>query len=262
MTSLSNVHHIWWCPTGPLSFLPIHAAGVYPVGPKLSDFVVSSYTPTLSALLNVSHTPVKKVPQLLTVALPKVSYPPLPGAGREVEHIAKNADKFHVVSLLDSQATSEEVAKAMQSSTWVHFACHGIQDNTNPTESCLSLAKSSKLTLMDIIKLSLKHAELAFLSACETATGDGELQDEAVHLAAGMLLVGYHGVIATMWTIDDEFTIGVAVETYRLLFKEYGADSTRAAEALHFAVKKVSKEWEAKGKSSLFYSVPFIHMGV
>ena len=262
MTSHSNVHHIWWCTTGPLSFLPIHAAGIYPVGPKLSDFVVSSYIPTLSALLNISPTQVKKEPQLLTVALPNVSYPPLPGTGREVEHIAKNADKFHAVSLLDSQATSEEVAKAMQSSTWVHFACHGIQDNDNPTESCLCLAKNSKLTLMDVIRLSLKDAELAFLSACETATGDGNLQDEAVHLAAGMLLAGYHGVIATMWTIDDNFTIGVADETYRLLFKEYGADSTRAAEALHFAVKKVSKEWEAKGKSSLFYSVPFVHMGV
>jgi hypothetical protein len=44
---------IWWCPTGPLSFLPIHASGPYTKigGASLLHTVVSSYTNTLSALL-------------------------------------------------------------------------------------------------------------------------------------------------------------------------------------------------------------------
>lgn len=37
------------------------------------------------------------------------------------------------------------------------------------------------------------------LSACETATGDSEQPDQAVHLAAAMLFVGFRSVIATMW---------------------------------------------------------------
>jgi hypothetical protein len=42
-----------WCPTGPFTFLPIHAAGLYSTGEPecVSDYVVSSYTPTISALL-------------------------------------------------------------------------------------------------------------------------------------------------------------------------------------------------------------------
>ena len=152
----------------------------------------------------------------------------------------------------------------MKTSHWVHFACHGVQDNENPTQSCLSLAGigHSKLTLSEIIKLDLKNAELAFLSACQTATGTQQLEEEAVHLAAGMLLAGYRGVIATMWTIDDDVAVEVADETYRRLFEEYKGDSTRAAEALHFAVKKARENLEAKGRSSLFTWIPFIHMGV
>jgi hypothetical protein len=44
---------VWWCPTGPFSFIPIHAAGPYTKsgGPDLTKHVLSSYTPTLQALL-------------------------------------------------------------------------------------------------------------------------------------------------------------------------------------------------------------------
>jgi hypothetical protein len=37
----------------------------------------------------------------------------------------------------------------------------------------------------------------------QTATGSQALQDESVHLAAGMLLAGYRGVIGTTWSIMD-----------------------------------------------------------
>ena len=127
----------------------------------------------------------------------------------------------------------------------------------------MELSGHTKLTLSDIIKLQLDNAELAFLSACETATGDKKLEEEAVHLAAGMLLAGFHGVIATMWTIEDAIAVEIADETYRLLFKEYNADSTHAAEALHFAVRKVCEDRQAKGsKIPLLCWVPFIHMGI
>ena len=45
---------IWWCCHGEFSFLPIHAAGIYHGDSQvcLSDFFISSYTPTVSALLD------------------------------------------------------------------------------------------------------------------------------------------------------------------------------------------------------------------
>lgn len=51
---------------------------------------------------------------------------------------------------------------------------------------------------------SADNAELAFLSACQTAVGDEKIPEESIRLAAGMLAVGYKGVIATMWSIRDD----------------------------------------------------------
>ncbi|CAG8697403.1 9223_t:CDS:1, partial [Acaulospora colombiana] len=67
---------IWWCATGPLAFLPIHAAGIYDPGSvdsQISDYVISSYTPTLSALLESTHRIMDS-----SFKLSSVIYPNLP----------------------------------------------------------------------------------------------------------------------------------------------------------------------------------------
>ncbi|KAF8182755.1 CHAT domain-containing protein [Mycena galopus ATCC 62051] len=156
-------------------------------------------------------------------------------------------------------ATIENVQKGMKESRWVHFACHGVQ-STSPTESSLLLAGSSRLTLSNIMKLSLPNADLAFLSACQTATGSQELQDESVHLAAGMLLAGYRGVIGMMWSITDNDAPQVASDVYAHLLEKSPPDLTSAAEALHLAIQKL-REQPGRKKSFLHW-VPFIHFGI
>lgn len=48
---------IWWCPTGALGLLPLHAAGPHTDGKKnMSDIFVSSYAPTLSSLISARST--------------------------------------------------------------------------------------------------------------------------------------------------------------------------------------------------------------
>ena len=263
-SSDTNVPHIWWCPTGPLAFLPIHAAGLYlqPDGLKLSDYAISSYTPSLTALLDKPYLKPQSNPTLLTVALPTESH--LQGTEKEVVCIANHAAKtMQVKKLYEKEATAQNVAKALQEANWVHFACHGVQHPSEPTKSCLCLSGHTELKLSEVIGLQLKDAQLAYLSACQTATGDEKLEDEAVHLAAGMLQAGFRAVIATMWTIDDEFSVEVADETYCLLCGEYGNDSTRAAEALSFAITKVVENRKAEGRKVSFFDwVPFIHIGL
>jgi CHAT domain-containing protein len=156
-------------------------------------------------------------------------------------------------------ATIDEVQKGMRKSRWVHFACHGVQ-SASPTESALLLARSSRLTISNIIELSLPNADLAFLSACQTATGSKWLQDESVHLAAGMLLAGYRGVIGTMWSIMDNDAPQVAGNVYAHLLETSPPDLTRAAEALHLAVQKLREQ--SGEKKSFLHWVPFIHFGV
>lgn len=138
---------------------------------------------------------------------------------------------------------------------WIHLACHGTQDIEHPTKSAFILA-DGHLELAEIIKHPLPNAQFAFLSACQTATGDAKLAEEAVHLAAGMLLAGYRSVIATMWTIQDQHGPVVADAVYAEMLNDRKADHTRAAHALHRAVHHL------RLKATFLEWMPFVHMGV
>jgi CHAT domain-containing protein len=153
---------------------------------KLLDYAISSYTPTLTALIQASRpcSAVQKEPQLLLVAQPSAfGQVVLPGTKEELDRIQKHTRNLPVLRLVEHTATVENVIKGLKECSWVHFACHGIQEVAHPTESSLLLAGNSRLTLTDIIKLSLIQADFAFLSACQTATGTEELSEEAIHLA-------------------------------------------------------------------------------
>jgi CHAT domain-containing protein len=100
---------------------------------------------------------------------------------------------------------------------------------------------------------------LAYLSACQTATGALDLSEEAVHLTAGMLLAGYHGVVGTMWLIIDSDAPKVADVVYAELFKDPHQDPSLTAFAWQEAVKKLCNELTEK-KSFLSW-VPYIHVG-
>jgi CHAT domain-containing protein len=181
----------------------------------------------------------------------------LPGTREELDRIQKHTRNLSVLRLVEDAATVECVIKGLKECNWVHLACHGIQDISHPTKSALLLAGNSRLTLTDIVKLSLTQADFAFLSACQTAAGTEKLSEEAIHLAAGMLLAGYRGVIATTWSIMDSIAPQIADATYAHLLREPHPDPTQAAHALHFAIQKVCENT----KNSFFSWVPFIHIG-
>jgi CHAT domain-containing protein len=148
--------------------------------------------------------------------------------------------------------------KEMKECNWLHLACHGIQRPDEPTKSALIL-EDGHLMLEEIVKLDLPHAEFAFLSACQTTAGDEKLSEEAVHLAGGMLLAGYRGVVATMWSIQDELAPDVTNEFYGHIMSEEGRpDNRKAAEALHLSVQKLRK----RSGIQLIDWIPFVHLGV
>ncbi|PVF96602.1 hypothetical protein CPB86DRAFT_816235 [Serendipita vermifera] len=253
---------IWWCATGPLAFLPIHAAGIYDdqsVGSHVSDYVISSYTPTLSSLLQSAVPAMDSQFKLLSVIQPSApGVPSIPNTKEELERIKHHiGDREHII-LDGKEGTKERVMKAVKESNWVHLACHGSQRQDEPTKSGLIL-EDGHLTLEEIIKLNLPNAEFAFLSACQTMTGEESLSEEAVHIAGGMLLAGYRGVVATMWSIQDNLAPEVADEFYRHIMADKGRpDSTKAAEALHYSIQRLRK----KGGIPLTSWIPFVHLGL
>ena len=258
--------HVTWCLTGPLTFLPVHAAGLYDAvdAPKTLDYVVSSYTPSLSSLLAAKRHPPKtnQTARLLTVSQPATSgLNPLPGTVHEVDVIQSLQSpmgRLHITRLDDREATVAAVLQHMKQCNWIHLACHGIQDAASPTESAFHLI-DNRLMLKEIMKQSFTHTELAVLSACQTAKGDSGLPEEAIHLAAGMLMAGYGSVVGTMWSIRDDDAPIIAGKFYKYLIDEAGGDSSRAAYALHDAVAYLRN---IRGESNFASWVPFIHLGI
>ncbi|KAI9451099.1 CHAT domain-containing protein [Boletus coccyginus] len=259
---------IFWCPTGPFMFLPIHGAGFYDPqgvqpGLNVSDFVVSSYVPTLGVLALSTHssTPPSGDLRLLTVCQPPTDgLSHLPGVAAELTHIREvigDSPSAHITLLESSDGTVEEVLGLMKEADWVHFACHGVQDAANPTHSGLCLADQRRLKLGDIIALSRPRGGLAFLSACQTAMGDERLSDEAIHIVAGMLFAGYGAVIGTMWSISDDIAPNVARDVYGQLFgndtrPDYREAAPSAARCYWAGSTKATRRSASGSRSSMW----------
>nr|WP_052478395.1 CHAT domain-containing protein [Kibdelosporangium sp. MJ126-NF4]CEL18074.1 hypothetical protein [Kibdelosporangium sp. MJ126-NF4]CTQ90697.1 hypothetical protein [Kibdelosporangium sp. MJ126-NF4] len=257
---------IWWCPTGPLAMLPLHAAGHHPrrrtdaAADTVPDRVISSYTPTLTALLRARNAPaLTGRPALLAVGMPAT-----PGAS-DLPAVPEELDRVHarypITTRLENRAdgqspdtlpTTARVLAELPRHAWAHFSCHGSQHFSDPTASAFWLA-DGPLRITDLIHHNPGRQELAFLSACHTATGSPKMVDEAVHLAAAMQLLGYRNVIATLWSIYDHLTPDVADAVYAALT----TSTSDAAHALHHAVSALRAQWPT---DPLAWA-PYLHTG-
>jgi hypothetical protein len=201
----SDRPRLWWCPAGPFAELPLHAAGIYKGAGQdcLTNYAVSSYTPTLSALLEAqtatSGSDRRNSANALVVSVPEApGLSSLPNARVESSLIQETIPSAQITALSNEQANIARVLEALPGASVLHLACHGHQSQDDPLTSGFSL-RDGRLTLKRLTQLHLPRAELAYLSACETASTDEYQPDEAINLAATMLYVGFKSVIATMW---------------------------------------------------------------
>ncbi|KAG2125684.1 CHAT domain-containing protein [Suillus clintonianus] len=125
-----------------------------------------------------------------------------------------------------------------------------------PFESSFAM-RDGPLMIKDIIRSHWQNPQFAFLSACHTTVGDKKSPDESIHLAAAMQFSGFRSVIGSMWSVDDDVARQVVSAFYGNLVDGSGRlDCTRAAVALHKAVKSLRK------KIPLEQQIVFVHIGV
>jgi tetratricopeptide (TPR) repeat protein len=228
---------LWWSPTGPLSRLPLQASG-HDTGPSVLDRVVSSYTPTLHFLAQVRRRPVPfpSLGRRLVVAIEETDgHPSLQATRREASRLLTRPG---AVPLVGPMANRRNVLRALPTCDSAHFACHAYSDPAHPSTSHLVLYDHS-LSMVDIEKLGLPHAQLAYLSACSTANGGTRLLDEALHLGSAFTLAGFRHVVATLWQVDDETAADIAHTFYRNLEpadRPWSDDVV--ATALHQAIRR------------------------
>ncbi|GAA0388274.1 CHAT domain-containing protein [Acrocarpospora corrugata] len=251
---------LWWCPTGALTFLPLHAAGLR-APDSVPDRVVSSYTPSLAALVRAGNRPpappvrrcVVGVSEYRADAYPEGRPSRLPGVAAEVAQVSALPGGATV--LRDGEATREAVLRLLARHEWSHFACHGRQDLRDPAKGALCLY-DGPLPVLEIAEQRLPHAELAYLSACSTAIGGGGVPDEAVHPAAALQVAGYRHVIATLWPIADHTARAVAGDFYTRLGGS-APGSAEVAHALHGAVNAL----RAAHPDMPEIWAPYLHIG-
>lgn len=249
---------LWWCPTGLLTLLPLHAAGDHsaegPDRPTVLDRVVSSYTPTLRALVE-ARKPLPDdgpPPKMLVVTVPDApGVPPLGLVGPMAERIeARFGDDC--TPLTGPEATADRVRAELLQHRWVHLACHGDQNLDDPSRGGLWLFDR----LLTVAEVGAGHyqAEFAFLLGCKTATGGVALADEAITLAAALHYTGFRHVIGTLWTVYE----GAGKQVAEAVYGDDPAvtfDPSRSAWLLHQALRDMRKSERLSTWS------PFTHIG-
>jgi CHAT domain-containing protein len=253
---------IWWCPTAEFSHLPLHAAGPYARRSyNFSDLYISSYTPTLAALIRARQRIAQDAstsPHFVAIGQGN------PDKGKVLRRVAAEVDEvarrvksiLPFTLLMESDATVQRALDALNRHQWVHLACHGMPNRKKPFESSFTM-RDGPLTITDIIRPRLHTPQFAFLSACHTTVGHESSPDESIHLAAAMQFSGFRSVIGSMWSVDDKVIGQIVSAFYDNMVDGSGKlDCRCAAVALHKAVKKL------RNKIPLEQQIVLVHIGV
>ncbi|MCO5999815.1 CHAT domain-containing tetratricopeptide repeat protein [Actinoallomurus rhizosphaericola] len=272
---------VWWAPGGLLGLLPLHAAGHHtttpdPAARAVMDRVISSYTPTISALRHARRHFSTAGPAVAGRAL-IVAMPTTPGVPGRLDYVPEEARMLAtrlpgsatlIEPDLGSSGTPPQTATGAVAATTLptkanvldllpacsiaHFACHGVNDPEDPSRSRLLLHDhhTAPLTVAALAPVRLDHAQLAYLSACETAlTTNTELIDEAIHLTSAFQLAGYPHVIGTLWAINDTIAAQITKAFYTALTTSTAhgpiIELGQAAHALHHAVRSIRAKFPA-----------------
>ena len=170
-----------------------------------------------------------------------LSFGELPDAEREVKTLrdiygAQNS------TILTGGAAREDTFKADASRYPVlHFATHGLLDDNNPLYSRLLLASSNAdddglLEAREIMKLNL-NADLAVLSACQTARGQIGAGEGLIGMSWAFFIAGASTTVVSQWKVDSASTSRLMVDFHRYL--QSPDKKVSKAEALRQAALKL-----------------------
>ncbi|KAH9980701.1 CHAT domain-containing protein [Russula compacta] len=253
---------IWWCPTSVFCSLPLHAMG--PIRSDghtklyFSDIYISSYTPTLSTLIESRKPSTQSLdaPSMLLVVQPNAQ---MPSSFQEM-HIVRTVCPL-VETLSGKMATPVATLDRLREHRFAHISCHGILKTGKPFDTFFKLYQGAHLTLLDIVRSRLPMAEFAFLSACHTAEITEEsIADEGLHLTAAIQYSGFRSVVGTMWAMADIDGPVLAESFYQSVFSDKWQGVPyyeRTAESLRDAVMNLRR----KRKMTLERWVNYVHYG-
>jgi len=151
--------------------------------------------------------------------------PSLQSATAEIQGIAdlfKARDRDARVKLFASNDGDARALRTLWSSgvDVVHFATHALADLRQPLASLLVLPSKDASGAQSYLTAGQVQewrgdVGLVFLSACESAIGPPRFASGMPGLQSAFLRAGAHGVIATLWPIEDVLARDFSADFYR-----------------------------------------------
>ncbi|HJQ67833.1 MAG TPA: CHAT domain-containing protein [Blastocatellia bacterium] len=189
---------------------------------------------------------------------------PLPEAEQEVKALSRLYGMSRSKVYIGSEAREDRVKSEAGRATVLHFATHGVLNNASPMYSHLALAEGGVnedglLEAWELMQLDLK-ADLAVLSACETARGRIGAGEGMIGLSWAMFIAGVPSTVVSQWKVEAAGTRDLMVNFHRGLISQAAAGKPKPAksEALRQAALKLLKNPETRHP---FYWAGFVLVG-
>jgi CHAT domain-containing protein/tetratricopeptide (TPR) repeat protein len=220
----------------------------------------SSSSSTLLALGNpvIGQETVERA--RLTMRDEKLS--PLPEAEAEVRALGRLYGARHSKIYIGAEAREDRLKAEAGQARILHFATHGVLNNAAPLYSYLALAQGDKnedglLEAWELMQLDLK-ADLAVLSACETARGRTSAGEGVIGLTWALFVAGTPATVVSQWEVESASARDLMLCFHRQLQAPRTAGKLTKAESLRRAAIKMMKN---PATSHPFYWASFVLVG-
>ena len=189
---------------------------------------------------------------------------PLPEAEEEVKALGRLYGPSRSRIYVGNEAREDLLKKEAGQASILHFTTHGTLNNASPMYSQLTLAEGGPnddglLEAWELMQLDLK-AELAVLSACETARGRIGAGEGMIGFSWAMFIAGVPSIVVSQWKIESAGTRDLMVNFHRSLISpsRQSKIKTSKSEALRQAALKLLRNPET---SHPFYWAGFVLVG-
>lgn len=191
---------------------------------------------------------------------------PLPEAETEVKALAQLHGAGSRV-FIGAEASEARLKSEAASAGILHFATHGILNDAAPLYSHLALAAGDKtedgqnedgmLEAWELLRMDLK-ADLAVLSACETARGKIGAGEGVIGLSWALFVAGVPSTVVSQWKVESSSTRDLMVGFHRNLKGAGNKPGLPKAEALRQSALSLLKK---PATNHPFYWAGFVLIG-
>jgi CHAT domain-containing protein/Tfp pilus assembly protein PilF len=240
-------------PDGALWYLPFVALEPA-AGTMLLDRAAVSYAPSIAVLHAMRTRRATRLssgaaPRLLVAADPESDRPELDAARRQASALQQVYGRPRTTVLVGAQAAEPRVRQIAADATVLHFATHGVFDDSDPMYSFLQLtavpggdaSADGRLEAWEIESLKLE-AVVAVLTACDTGRGRVAGGEGVIGLTWAFFAAGTPSTVVSLWKLESVSATALTLAFHQRLRASLVAGRHDVAEDLRAAALSLRRD--------------------